>query len=562
MDFGFYEIVRLIGALGFFIFGMKVMSEGLQHAAGSKMRQILGFMTKNRYFGVFTGFLITCLVQSSSATTVMTVSFVNAGMLSLVESAGIMMGANIGTTLTGWIVAELGFKFKVVSIALPIIAVGLPLLFAKRGNLKYWGEFLIGFALLFMGLDELKNSVPDIQNNPQVLAFLAEYADMGIFSTLLFIGIGTLLTVIVQSSSAAMALTQTMCYQGWIPFYVAAPMILGENIGTTITAELASMVGNIHAKRSARINSLFNVIGVTWMVFLHGFYLDAIGEYMAGTSDGSPFVNKEAIPKGLAIFHTAFNISNVLIMIWFIPLLVKLVTRFMPSKSDMDEQYRLEYIETGLMTTPELSILEAKKETIKFGKLAHKMVMILPALVTEKNNKKFGDGLSRIKKYENITDRIEVEVADYLSAISQSELSKDSTLRIRGMLSIVNDLERIGDIAYQMSKTIERKNNDKIWFIQEQRDNLDAMFEKIENAFTVMLENMQLPSGQANISRAEEKEDHINVLRNNLKQQHLESLESKDYNYQSGMVYSDLFSSLEKLGDHIFNVNEAMAGIK
>ena len=268
MDFSLIDTLTLLGALGFFIYGMKIMSEGIQKAAGNKLRQILSAMTKNRFFGVFTGFLITALVQSSSATTVMTVSFVNAGLLSLVESAGVMMGANIGTTITAWLISIFGFKVKIASIALPIIAIGLPMMFSKKSKTKAMAEFLIGFALLFMGLDALKHSVPDLRQNPEILAFLSGFTDMGILSTLMFIGIGTIITIVLQSSSAAMALTLVMCNNGWIPFETAAAMVLGENIGTTITAELASLVGNVHAKRSARIHSMFNIIGVTWMIFM------------------------------------------------------------------------------------------------------------------------------------------------------------------------------------------------------------------------------------------------------------------------------------------------------
>ncbi|MCB0396138.1 MAG: Na/Pi cotransporter family protein [Flavobacteriales bacterium] len=562
MKFDFLDFMELLGALGFFIFGMKVMSEGLQHAAGARMRMILGSMTKNRFLGVLTGFLITSLVQSSSATTVMTVSFVNAGLLSLVESAGIMMGANVGTTITGWIVASLGFKVKIVTLALPIIAVGFPMIFSKRGNMRFWGEFLIGFALLFMGLEALKDTVPDIKNSPEVLEFLSSYADMGILSTLLFVGVGTLLTIIVQSSSAAMTLTQTMCFQGWIPFEIAAPMILGENIGTTITAEIAAFIGNVHAKRSARIHSLFNVIGVTWMVFLNGFYLQKINDIMIDMGMGSPFTSDEAIPQALAIFHTAFNVSNVLLLIWFVPVLVKVVIRMVPSRGDMDEMYKLEYIDSGLMTTPELSLLEAKKEIVKFGTLTKRMIEMVPPLLRENNDKKFGELLSRVEKYENITDRIEVEVADYLSNISQGELTRESSLRVRGMLGVINDLERIGDICYQMSLWVSRKHQERVWFTQAQRENLQDMFLLICKGFDVMITNLDRPFGQVKITEADEVEIEINQLRDQLRVLHLEDLEKNEYNFRSGMIYNELFSSYEKMGDHIFNITEALIDMK
>ena len=370
MEFGIYELLRLIGALGFFIYGMKVMSDGIQKAGGSKMRQILGGMTSNRYFGVMTGFLITAIVQSSSATTVMTVSFVNAGLLTLVESAGVMMGANIGTTITAWVISILGFKVKMSAIALPIIAFGMPMMFARKTKTKNWGEFLVGFALLFIGLAELKDAVPDVKNNPEVLNFLAGFADPSFLSRLMFVGVGTLLTIVVQSSSAAMALTLVLCNTGVIPFEVAAAMVLGENIGTTITAELASMVGNVHAKRSARIHSMFNIIGVTWMLILMPYALDIVN-YVSINYFGSisPYTavdgwgdSMSPVPIALSIFHTGFNFLNVLILIWFVPAIVRFAERTVKSQGDMDEEFHLEHIGSGLMQTAELSVLEAKKE--------------------------------------------------------------------------------------------------------------------------------------------------------------------------------------------------------
>ncbi|MCO6499333.1 MAG: Na/Pi cotransporter family protein, partial [Vicingus serpentipes] len=353
MDFGFIDGLKLIGALGFFIYGMKIMSEGVQKAAGNSLRRILSMMTKNRYLGVLTGFLVTCLVQSSSASTVMAVSFVNAGLLSLVESAGIMLGANIGTTITGWLVAVLGFKVKIAAMALPLLAIAVPMLFARKNKVKYIGEFIVGFAILFWGLSELKNAVPDVKNNPEILHFLADYTNMGLLSNLFFVVVGTLLTIVVQSSSASMALTQTLCFSGIIPFEVAAAMVLGENIGTTITAELASLPGNVHAKRSARIHSMFNIIGVSWMVLLISFTpvlhgVDLIATHVLQAA--SPYT-AEGAPIGLAIFHTSFNFINVSIMIWFVPFLVNMAIKSVKSRGDMDEEYHLEYISTGIMAT-------------------------------------------------------------------------------------------------------------------------------------------------------------------------------------------------------------------
>ncbi len=561
MDFNFVSFLTIIGALGFFIYGMKVMSEGLQKAAGSKLRQILSAMTKNRFFGVFTGFLITTIVQSSSATTVMTVSFVNAGLMSLVESAGVMMGANVGTTITGWLISIFGFKVKIVTISLPIIAIGFPLLFSKKSKTRSIAEVLIGFALLFMGLDALKNAVPDLQQNPQVLEFLRNYTDMGIFSTILFIGIGAILTIIIQSSSAAMALTLVMCNEGWIPFEFAAGMILGENIGTTITAELASIVGNVHAKRSARIHSMFNVIGVTWMLFAMPLYLDIISNLVeSSTNFGNPFDTPEAVPTALAFFHTAFNVSNVLILIWLVPFLVRLAIRTVPSKGDHDELFHLEYIDSGMMSTPELSLVEAGKEVAKYGSLTRKLANMIPDLIVETDSKKFNRLLERIKKYEEITDRMEIEIAKYLTKVSENEMSESTSNKVRSLLSIINDLERVGDICYQMSKVIERKAERKIWFTPEQRTNVQKMFVLADDAMNHMVQSLNSNYEQADLQKAKDLEKAINQMRNDLRSEHLKSMGKADYNFEGGLIYNDLFSSIEKIGDHVINVNEAIAG--
>ena len=562
MEFGFIDALKLIGALGFFIYGMKIMSEGIQKAAGSGLRKILSMMTKNRYLGVFTGFLVTCLVQSSSASTVMAVSFVNAGLLSLVESAGIMLGANIGTTITGWLVAVLGFKVKIAAMALPLLAIGVPMLFARRSKIKYIGEFVVGFAILFWGLSELKHAVPDVKNNPEILHFLADYAESGFLSNLFFILVGTILTIVVQSSSASMALTQTLCFSGIIPFEVAAAMILGENIGTTITAELASLPANVHAKRSARIHSMFNLVGVTWAVLLISFTpalegVRLVATNMLGVAD--PYT-AEGAPMGLAIFHTTFNLVNVLTMIWFVPLLVKLATKSVKSKGEMDEIYHLEYISTGILSTPEMSILEAQKEVAKFGKITQKMNDLVNNLVIERDKKAASKLLAKIKKYEDVTDRLEKDVADYLAKISESEMSENSSIKIRGMLSIVGDLERIGDIYYQMSKGIERKVEHKIWFTPKQRKNTLEMFEMVDSALTTMNKNLSSSYSDVTMDKAKELETALNKYRKTLRKEHYENYEKGEYTFQSAAIYSDLFNSLEKVGDHVINVTEGITG--
>ena len=575
MEFGVYDFLKLVGALGFFIYGMKVMSEGIQKAGGDKMRQILSGMTSNRYFGVMTGFLITALVQSSSATTVMTVSFVNAGLLTLVESAGVMMGANIGTTVTAWIISILGFKVKMSAIALPIIAFGMPMMFAKKGKTKAWGEFLIGFALLFIGLSELKSAVPDIKNNPEILNFLGGFANISFLSRLMFVGVGTILTIVVQSSSAAMALTLVLCNTGVIPFEVAAAMVLGENIGTTITAQLASLVANVHAKRAAKIHFMFNIFGVCWMILLMPWALEMVNYLVLNMTDFvSPYLTVDQwpvdadgtpispVPVALSIFHTGFNVMNVILMIGFVPLLVRIAEKSVKSKGDLDEEFHLEHIGTGLMQTPELSILEARKEVSKFGDIVERLFGFVEDLLQETDQKKFNKLLERIRKYEDITDRMEVEIADYLTQASRLEMSETASIRVRSMISIVNDMERIGDICYQMSIEINRKNDQKAYFTPEVRENVQSLFQAVKKGIVIMRDNLSNDYSNVDIAPADDAERHINSLRDQMRKEHLRSIEKGEYKIQTGMIYSNLIHSMEKIGDHLFNISEGVTGIK
>ena len=553
---GLFKMLVLIGALGMFIFGMKIMSEGLQQAAGSRLRNMLGRITSNRFKGVLTGVGITSVVQSSSVTTVMVVSFVNAGLMTLKQSVGVMMGANIGTTMTAWLILVFGFKVSISSYALILIAFGAPMLFFTKGKIKVWASVIIGFALLFMGLGELKDAVPSLGVDSALVQFFVEYRDAGILGTLMFIGLGTLVTVVIQSSSAAMALTMTMVAGGVLPFEVAAAMILGENIGTTITAQLAALIGNVHAKRAARIHALFNVIGVVWMVIVFQFFLEGIAFFM----NADPFTNPDAANVGIAIFHTSFNVANVILLIWFTPKLVTMAERSVRSKGAADEEFHLDYIGTGIMGTPDLSILEAKKEVAKFGAITSRMSTFTQSLLTEQSSKAKGKLYTKIEKYEEITDRVEIEVANYLAQVSKGEMTDNTAHRVRAMNSIVNDLERIGDIFYQISKSIERKEEQKIWFLPEQRESLLEMFKLVDSAFEVMIENLESDWDSVSIDRANEIEETINAKRDEMKQEHLSNLNKKDFNLQSGMIFSNIFSLCEKAGDHIINVSEAVVG--
>jgi len=557
MDFGIIDLIRIIGALGFFIFGMKIMSESLQLVAGSQMRKVLGTMTTNRYTGVLTGFVITGLLQSSSATTVMTVSFVNAGLISLVESAGVMMGANIGTTITGWLVSLIGFKVKIANYALPIIAVGFPMLFMSSEKTKKWGEVLIGFALLFMGLGELKAAVPDIKNNPEVLAFLTEFADPGILSRIFFVFIGTLLTIVVQSSSAAMTLTIVLTTQG-LPLDIAAAMILGENIGTTITAELASLVANVHAKRSARIHSLFNIIGVTWMIIIMPWFLDGLNWFLDIVFPvGAMGVENQF---ALAAFHTAFNLMNVILLVGFVPQLVKIATKSVKSKGEEDEEYRLEFIKRGVFSPSEMSLEEASKEVNRFAGMTKKMLRWLMELSNEVKNKKRGKLTTKIQKFEDLTDDLEEQINNFLVRISENGVSLRGSLEIRGLLSISNDLERVADIILRMSKDIDRMHKNKIVLNQDQRDNLNALAAKVDSAIDVMLENLDKDASAVTMADAREKEDEINHEVKKLRKGHMKSVEKKGYDVKAGIIYRDLYNGYEKIGDHVINVTEGIIG--
>lgn len=564
MDFSFVDLLTLFGALGFFIYGMKVMSEGIQRTAGSKLRDILKGMTRNRYLGVFTGFLITCLVQSSSATTVMVVSFANAGLLSLVESIGVIMGANIGTTITAWLIAFFGFKVKISAFALPIIAIGFPLMFSKKATFRSLSEVLIGFALLFLGLDALKNSVPDLNQNPEFLTFLAQFTNFGILSTLIFVAVGTIITIIVQSSSAAMALTLTLLFNDVITFEIAAAMVLGENIGTTITANLAAIIANVHAKRAARAHLIFNVFGVTWLVLIFPWFIEFV-EYLWQPAQGFlqsiiTDLDKSQSELQLSLFHTVFNIINTLLMIGFIPFIAKTVIKLVPAKNSEDEEFSLEFISSSTVVNTEASILEAKKEVFKFGKLVRKMTKFIPELLVETDKKKFKKLVSRVEKYEEITDRMESEIVVYLTKVSEEELNEKNSLHIRSMLSIADDLETIGDINNSMARTIKRKSEDKIYFIPKQRESLLEMFRLLDEAMENMQENLDKDLQGNNLQGALTAEDAINKMRNKLKKNHLKSIEKGEYKFESGMIYTDLFSAIESVGDHVMSISEASAG--
>lgn len=564
MDFGIIDFLSLIGALGLFIFGMKVMSDSIQKVAGHKLREILEAMTSNRILGVATGLLITTLVQSSSATTVMVVSFVNAGLITLIESIGVIMGANVGTTVTGWLISQLGLgKFSISAACLPIIAVGFPMMFSSREKLKLWGEVLVGFAILFLGLDFMKGAVEGLQNE-EILGFIKNINYEGqsyftqFFTVLLFVGIGTILTIVVQSSSAAMALTLVMTSQGWISFPLAAAIILGENIGTTITANLAALVGNVYAKRAARAHFIFNVFGVVWVVLLFPFFLKGIG-YLSETFFGTdPYVEASGIPNALALFHTTFNVLNLLILIGFVNFIARLVTRMVPSRGFEDEVFSLEYIGSGLMETAELSIIEARKELIRSAEIVKKAYQYIPLLVTEMDEKKLKFYNEQIAKFEDMTDRMELEISSYLSRASEGELSTEATLRVRGMLSVANHVERIGDIYLEISRNLAVRKKKKAYFTQEMRDRIMSLSEKVEESLSKMVQNLEANDKDIDFSGAEKLEFEIDTAYKKLRKEYIKKVEAGKFQVRSGVYYSDLISEMERIGDHALSVTESL----
>lgn len=556
MDYSFFDFLRLIGSLALFLYGMKIMSEGLQKFVGDSLRRILTAMTTNRVTGVLTGVLITALIQSSSATTVMVVSFVNAGLLTLTQSIGVIMGANIGTTVTAWLISALGFKVDIAAFALPLLAFALPLFFSGKSSRKSIGEFVFGFAFLFMGLQSLKANAPDLGANPEMLAFVQNYTDMGFFSIILFLFIGAILTMIVQASAATMAITLIMCANGWIDYHLGVALVLGENIGTTITANLAALTGNTQARRAALAHLVFNVFGVMWVLVLFYPFTNAVSWFVTHVMKVSdPAV---AVSFKLAAFHTAFNISNTFIMIWFVSLIEKTVCTLIKPKVE-DEEYRLRYITGGMLSTAELSILQAHKEISLFAERTARMFNMVKELFYEKNEETFLKTYSRIEKYENISDRMEIEIANYLTEVSEGRLSSESKEEIRIMLRAVSEIESIADSCNNLARSIKRRNEFKSEFTEEQNKHLDHMFELVSgalNRMNLILHKPELVHDDINPSYNIENE--INNYRNQLKSRNIEDINNKLYQYQDGVYYMDMVSESEKLGDYVLNVVQAV----
>ena len=560
MEYSFYDFLKLIGSLGLFLYGMKIMSEGLQKVAGDRLRSILTAMTTNRVTGVLTGVLITALIQSSSATTVMVVSFVNAGLLTLAESISVIMGANIGTTVTAWIISIFGFKVDMAAFALPLLAIALPLIFSGKSNRKSIGEFIFGFSFLFMGLSYLKANAPDLNANPEMLAFVQNYTDMGFFSIILFLLIGTILTMIVQASAATMAITLIMCANGWISLELGAALVLGENIGTTITANLAALTANTQAKRAALAHFVFNVFGVIWVLIIFHPFMQMVN-WVVDTffQSSDPEV---AISYKLSAFHSIFNICNVCILIWGVKLIERTVCALIHPKEE-DEEPRLRFITGGMLSTAELSILQARKEIHLFAERTHRMFgMVQDLLHTEKDDD-FNKLFSRIEKYENISDNMELEIANYLNQVSEGRLSSESKLQIRAMLREVTEIESIGDSCYNLARTINRKRQTNQDFTEKQYEHIHFMMKLTDDALAQMIVVVEKPEHQSiDINKSFNIENEINNYRNQLKNQNILDVNNKEYDYQMGVYYMDIIAECEKLGDYVVNVVEASSDVK
>ena len=569
---GILQIFTLLGAMGMFLYGMNLMSSGLQKAAGDKLRGFLSAMTSNPFKRVMTGVGITALIQSSSATTVMVVSFVNAGLLTLVQAIGVIMGANIGTTITAWMVSLLGFKADISILAVPLMLLGFLFSNSKKNQNKNIGELIVGFSLLFLGLSFMKESVPDLKQTPEVLEFVKMWSGYGYWSVLIFLGVGTILTLILQSSSATMAITLIMLSMGWIPFPMACAMVLGENIGTTITANIAASVGNPSAKRAALSHTIFNVFGVIWALIFFRPFLSLVGKIIEFMGFPNPAAADFSVTEpdgatgtaalyGLSMLHTLFNTINTLVLVWFTGLIAKVVTKMIKEPENKEEKpYRLMYINAGPLATPELATEQAIKEIIHFAKISRNGLGYARAAINETETDKFEELRSKLVKYEEISDRIEYEIANFLNAVSEGEISEGTSYKIKAMYKIIGELESLGDSGESISRILSRRNIHNKSFDPETIKKINAMIDLVDHAYSVMIENLNMAENSTleEISNAYAAEDRINVLRDNLREEEINSLENNRKNYQTSVYYMDIVSELEKMGDFMINISQAL----
>ena len=555
---------QILGSLALLIYGMKVMSEALQKMAGSQLRHILGAMTTNRLTGMLTGTFITCAVQSSSATTVMTVSFVNAGLLTLAQAISVIMGANIGTTLTAWIMS-LGYNVDLTIVVFPAFFLGIMLIYSKKR--RYFGDFLFGIAFLFFALVLLSGAGKDLdlEHNPSVIDFFSSFDTKSHLTIITFLLIGTVITCVVQSSAAVMAITILLCSTGVLPIYLGIALVMGENIGTTATANLAALGANAQARRAALAHLVFNVFGVIWVLCLFYPFVNLVCSLVGYNPDGNMSAAQKAtlLPIVLAMFHTCFNVCNTAVLILFIPQIEKSVCQLIKPKADKeDEDFRLRFIQTGIMKTPELSVFEAQKEISSFGDRIHRMFGMVMELLGTTDHKNFDKLYERIEKYEGISDSMEIEIAKYLDQVSDAHLSDDTKAKIRAMLREISEIESIGDSCFNISRTIKRKKDNKEDFTDQQYQNIHQMFKLVDEALTQMNYMFTHDRHTLTMTHTFNIETEINNYRNQLRNQNLDDVDNHLYTYGIGTMYMDIIQECEKLGDYVVNVAEARVGVR
>lgn len=567
---GILQIFTLLGALGMFLYGMNLMSSGLQKAAGDKLRGFLSAMTSNPFKGVLTGLGITSIIQSSSATTVMVVSFVNAGLLTLTQAIGVIMGANIGTTVTAWLVAWLGFKADISILAIPLMLFGFLFSNSKKNKHQNIGELIVGFSLLFLGLSFMKESVPDLNETPQVLEFVRNWSSYGFGSVLIFLVFGTVLTLVLQSSSATMAITLIMLSMGWIPFHMACAMVLGENIGTTITANIAAAVGNTQAKRAAMSHTIFNVFGVIWALVLFKPFTALVGKVIElfglpnPAADGFAVVEGDmssstAALYGLSMLHTMFNTINTLILVWFIKYIEKAVVWIIKPKNQEAEPFRLKYISAGPLATPELAAAQAFDEIVHFAEISRNGLGYAKQAIAA-DVKHFDELREKLVKYEEISDRIEYEIAAFLNGVSAGDISEATRVKIKAMYKIIGELESLGDSGEAISRMLSRRNEHKKSFDTATIEKINLMIAKVDSAYEVMIANLIAAheGTLTSIANAYDAEEQINVLRNELREAEIEALDNNDKNYQTSVYYIDIINELEHMGDFMINISQSL----
>jgi phosphate:Na+ symporter len=562
------SILQLLGALGMFLYGMNLMSAGLQKAAGSKMRGLLTAMTSNPFKGVMTGLGITSVIQSSSATTVMTVGFVNAGLLTLKQSIGVIMGANIGTTITAWMVSLLGFKSDISIFAVPLMAVGFILSLSKSDKRRHISELVVGFSLLFLGLSFMKGAVPEL--NEESLAFIQNWTGYGFGSVLIFLVFGTVLTLVLQSSSATMAITLIMVNMGWIPFEMGAAMVLGENIGTTITANIAAMVGNVNARRAAMAHTLFNLFGVVWALVLFKPFLAFVGLTITWMGLPNPLDIDYAVAMtgdeevsslyGISMLHTLFNICNTLILVWFINYIVKCVTLIIKDKKGAEEDVvKLKFIDGGHLSTAEMAVEQARNEVIHFAEVSQRSVGFIRTALAAKSDKEFDEMRKRLVKYEEIADRMEYEIAQFLNDMPDESISEQTRHEVKRMYKIIGELESLGDSGEAISRILSRRNSHAQSFSEEQIAKLNSVLDAVDSAYDVMIRNLKSEEFSAEGLRlAIDCEVEINNLRNDLREEEILKIERDGSRYQASVYYLDILAEIERMGDYIINVSQAL----